>query len=125
MGKLEHPLVESIHHVAVIVSDVNSATAFYQKVFGLPQIERLTARTSANGGAWFKVGALELHLQERWDESARSEQHFALLTKHFDEIVARVSAAGGRVEDAKLINGMRKRGFVYDLDGNRIELLQP
>lgn len=125
MEKLELPLVESIHHVAVIVSDVPAATAFYEKVFGLPQIERLTARTSANGGAWFKVGSLELHLQERPNEGPRSEQHFAFLTKNFDEIMARVSAAGGRTEPAKLINGMSKRGFAYDLDGNRIELLQP
>lgn len=114
----------AIHHVAVIVEDVNKAKNFYKQVFELEEIERLTARTSSNQGAWFKIGSLELHLQGREGKGEKSEQHFALITTNFDAIVARAKELGGRQEEAKLINGMAKRCFLYDLDNNRIELLQ-
>lgn len=120
----EASLVEGLHHVAVVVEDVPAAVAFYQQVFALPRIERLTARLSNHGGAWFRLGSQELHLQERKGAGPKTDQHLAMLTRNFDEILARVPAAGGRVEEAKLIEGMRKRCFVYDLDGNRIELLE-
>jgi catechol 2,3-dioxygenase-like lactoylglutathione lyase family enzyme len=118
-------MVIGLHHVAVIVQNVEKALAFYRGVFELPDRDRLTARVSSHRGAWFQMGALELHLQERAaGETPKSEQHFALLTDKFDEILVRVRELGGRVEEAKLIEGVTKRCFVYDLDQNRIELLQ-
>jgi catechol 2,3-dioxygenase-like lactoylglutathione lyase family enzyme len=116
-------LASSIHHVAVIVADVEKATAFYRAVFEFPDRERLTARVSSNRGAWFQVGSMELHLQERPGETPKSEQHFALMTEHFEEIQKRALANGGGVEEAKLIEGIKKRCFIRDIDGNRIELL--
>lgn len=116
-------LVKSIHHVAVVVADVDKAAEFYRKVFEFPDRVRLTAKVSANRGAWFQVGELELHLQERVGETPKTEQHFALMTEHFEEIQKRAVNHGGRVEEAKLIEGIKKRCFVRDIDGNRIELL--
>ncbi|MGZ3682568.1 MAG: VOC family protein [Bdellovibrionota bacterium] len=115
---------EFFHHVAVVVRDVPAAAEFYRRVFEFPDRKRLTAAVSSHGGAWFQVGPLELHLQERKGDTPKSDQHFALLTERFDEIVARVREHGGRFEEAKLIEGIAKRCFVYDLDGNKIELLQ-
>ena len=112
-----------IHHVAVIVSDVEKAAAFYRAVFEFKDKERLTARVSSHGGAWFAVGALELHLQERKGETPKCEQHFALLTTEFTLICERIVKYGGRLEEARLVDGFKKRCFAYDLDNNRIELL--
>lgn len=117
-------MVMGIHHVAVIVADVDRATEFYRKVFELPDRRRLTAAVSAHRGAWFQVGPLELHLQERKGETPKTEQHFAFMTDKFDEICARVRECGGRIEEGKLIEGVTKRCFLFDLDNNRIELLQ-
>jgi catechol 2,3-dioxygenase-like lactoylglutathione lyase family enzyme len=118
-------MVLSLHHVAVIVRNVDEALKFYRGVFELPDRDRLTARVSSHRGAWFQLGALELHLQERSaGDSPKSEQHFALLTDKFDEIQRRVKDFGGRIEDAKFIEGVQKRCSVYDVDENRIELLQ-
>jgi len=117
-------MVVGIHHVAVVVSDVVKAADFYRKVFELPERKRLTAAVSSHGGAWFQVGPLELHLQERKGETPKSDQHFALLTENFDELCNRVRECGGHVDEAKLIEGVSKRCFVFDLDNNRIELLQ-
>jgi len=116
--------VLGIHHVAVVVADVEAAASFYRKVFEIPDRKRLTAPSSPHGGAWFQVGELELHLQERKGDSPKSDQHFALLTDKFDEVCKRVREHGGLVEEGKLIEGISKRCFLYDLDNNRIELLQ-
>jgi catechol 2,3-dioxygenase-like lactoylglutathione lyase family enzyme len=118
------PAVIGLHHVAVVVANVSAAADFYRKVFELPDRKRLTAAVSSHGGAWFQLGALELHLQERKGETPKTDQHFALLTDRFDEICRRVREYGGRVEEAKLIEGISQRCFLFDLDQNKIELLQ-
>lgn len=110
--------------MAVIVTNVDVSRAFYEKAFGLAPIPRLTESVSKNRGAWFRVGALELHLQERSDSVQKTEQHLALLTTDLEELVRRVEAHGGRSQEAKIIAGFKKRRFVYDPDDNRIELLQ-
>ncbi len=117
-------MTTALHHVAVIVRNVEKAIEFYDGVFGFPHIERLTQSVSKNRGAWYRLGELELHLQERSQTCEKTEQHFALVTTEFDKIVDRVLQKGGRTEEAKLITGMRKRCFVYDIDDNRIELLE-
>jgi catechol 2,3-dioxygenase-like lactoylglutathione lyase family enzyme len=117
-------LVKRIHHVAVIVADVEKSQEFYSSVFGLEPIKRLTATISKNRGAWFKLADQELHLQEREGHIDKTEQHLAFLTENFEEVVSRVKTHGGRYQEAKLTEGFSKRCFVYDIDDNRIELLQ-
>jgi len=117
-------MIIGLHHIAVVVENASLAANFYRKVFEFSDRKRLTAAVSSHGGAWFQLGALELHLQERLGENPKTEQHFALATDHLDEIVRRVRECGGRVEEARPIEGVSKRCFVYDLDSNRIELLQ-
>ena len=115
---------ESIHHVAVVVKDIEKGAAFYRNVFGFGPLKRLTARISTHGGAWFQVGDLELHLQERKEDTQKTDQHFAMVTTRFDELLNNVLAQGGTWEEARLIEGYSKRCFIYDLDRNRIELLE-
>jgi predicted enzyme related to lactoylglutathione lyase len=120
-------LVESVHHIAIIVGDLTRARDFYESCFELSPIPRANEGMSKNPGAWYKVGAgahaLELHLQTRSSDTPKSDQHFALLCTNVEKICVRVVEKGGRVEEAKLIPGFSKRCFVHDLDGNRIELL--
>jgi catechol 2,3-dioxygenase-like lactoylglutathione lyase family enzyme len=113
-----------IHHVALVVENLENSIEFFDKVFALPKINRLTAQVSSHRGAWYQIGSLELHLQERKERLAKTDQHFALMTDQFDEICASILRHGGRIEEAKLITGVSKRCFLYDLDNNRIELLQ-
>lgn len=117
-------LVKQIHHVAVIVKDVERSKEFYRQVFGLETIRRLTEQISTNRGAWFQVGGTELHLQERPESVKKTEQHLAFVTDQLEEVVKRAEQNGGRSEAAKLVEGFSGRRFVYDLDDNRIELLQ-
>lgn len=117
-------LVKSIHHVAILVSDVEKSKKFYEGAMGLEPRKRLTETVSKNRGAWYTLGDLELHLQERQGHKPKTEQHVAFLTSDLDALVKQVEQHGGRSEDAKLIEGFRKRRFVYDIDENRIELLE-
>lgn len=114
----------SLHHIAVVVQDVERALPFYKELFALPERPRSTEGLTKNRGAWLQLGAQELHLQERKESPPKSDQHFALLTDDLDGIVRRARAIGARVDESKPIEGIRKRCFVYDPDGNRIELLE-
>lgn len=113
-----------LDHVAVVVEDLSVAMDFYDQVFALPKIDRLTKKVSHNRGAWYQLGPVELHLLEKPGSGDKTQQHFALNTTAFNEIVKKVPLHGGKVEEAKLIEGVSQRCFVYDPDGNRIELLE-
>lgn len=119
------PLASAFHHVSITVKNLDVALPFYREVFAFPERPRLNEGASQNRGAWLVVNTLELHLQERPAAAVPlNDQHFGLWTEHFDEIVNRVRALGGRVQEARLLDGLSRRCFVYDLDGNKIELLQ-
>lgn len=52
-------IVQSLHHVAVCVTDVARAKHFYGAVLGLPEVPRPTFDF---GGAWYELGGRQLHL---------------------------------------------------------------
>lgn len=113
-----------IHHIAIEVTNVERSRAFYADALGLEEIPRLTEGTSKSGGAWFRLGGGDLHLQERSAGSAKTGQHFALVVEDFGRVVEKAKTLGGQVEEAKLLPGFSQRCFLRDPDHNRIELLQ-
>lgn len=113
-----------VHHIAIEVTDINRSREFYRSVFGVQEIPRLTEGQSNYGGAWFRLGNLDLHLQERPQGGEKSGQHFALEVDNFDEVTRRAESLGGRIEDAKKLEGFGRRCFLRDPDNNRIEILQ-
>jgi catechol 2,3-dioxygenase-like lactoylglutathione lyase family enzyme len=52
--------VQRIEHVAVVVSDVERAKAFYGGVLGLTEVPRPESFDFA--GAWYRNGPTDLHL---------------------------------------------------------------
>jgi catechol 2,3-dioxygenase-like lactoylglutathione lyase family enzyme len=117
-------MTPAVHHIAIEVTNVNRSREFLAAVFGLREIPRLTEGRSNHGGAWFRLGNLDLHLQERPKGSEKNGQHFALEVSNFDEVVSKAPAFGGKVEEAKRLEGFSKRCFLRDPDNNRIEVLQ-
>jgi catechol 2,3-dioxygenase-like lactoylglutathione lyase family enzyme len=112
------------HHIAIEVTNVNRSREFWASVLGLQEIPRLTEGQSKYDGAWFRLGNLDLHLQERPAGGEKNGQHFALEVDNFDEVVGEAPAFGGKVEEAKMLSGFSKRCFLRDPDNNRIEILQ-
>jgi catechol 2,3-dioxygenase-like lactoylglutathione lyase family enzyme len=111
---------QGVHHVAINVSDVDEAIAFYTKALGL------TIRTDRPDfgfpGAWLDAGDQQLHLVQAPAPPAQG-QHFALLVGDLDATIAELREAGVNVGDAMPV-GTARQAFVSDPSGNTIELHQ-
>jgi glyoxylase I family protein len=92
----------TLHHVALIVTDLERSAAFYREVLDLPSMPRPPFETE---GMWLACGPLQLHLIVYPAGSFRTENldsddlHFALRTDDFEGVVARLVQHGFR-EDA-------------------------
>lgn len=115
-----------IDHVAVVVTDVPRAVAFYRDVLGLPEVPRPT--TFDFPGAWLRVGtagqALHLLGADRADD--RGRRHVCLWVDDLQAAAAHAKSRGVEVlwSTKHTIAGV-DRFFVYDPDGNRVELQGP
>ena len=90
---------ETLHHVAVSVSDLARARQFYGDVLGLEEIARPAFPFD---GAWYRVGAgHELHLIVSRDPTFRAgkgvtleDGHLALRVKSFGAALAHLESKG-------------------------------
>jgi catechol 2,3-dioxygenase-like lactoylglutathione lyase family enzyme len=113
-----------IHHIAIVVSDLDKNRKFYAEVLGLKEIERDSTGAVSPKGAWFQMGECELHLQYRESNLPKTDQHFALVVDNIDSVVEAAKQVGAITKSSQPLSGFSKRGFVYDFDQNRIEILQ-
>ena len=111
----------ALHHVNVTVPPEREAEAkhFYGRVLGLEEIYKPDAALSR--GAWYQLGAAQLHLSI---EAAQppSRRHVcyqvtdvAAAERHFRDAGIEI------LDDERPINGI-KRFFLRDPGGNRIEI---
>jgi catechol 2,3-dioxygenase-like lactoylglutathione lyase family enzyme len=108
-----------IGHVNLSIDDVTAAEAFYAGVLGLER--SLRPDDTARAGAWFRLGAVELHLSiEVGAENARSRRHVAFEVAELGRLRAHLEAHGLIVEEGRPAPGLR-RFFVRDPAGNRLE----
>ena len=90
--------IDACHHVAIVVRDAAAARAFYGDLLGLEELERPADLRDRFAGAWYRLGAIELHVFEQPDYSppaAPIGPHIALHTADFDGLVARLRSRGG------------------------------
>ena len=90
--------LETLHHVAVSVSDLARAKEFYGDVLGLEEIARPAFPFD---GAWYRVGNQEVHLIVSRDPTFRTgkgvtleDGHFALRAKSFRAALAHLESKG-------------------------------
>jgi len=98
------------------------ARAFYSGVLGLTEDPK-PPNLAARGGAWFRSGALRLHLGVDPDFPPAGKAHPALLVRGLAELAARCRAAGFPPVTDEPLEGF-DRVYVCDPFGNRIELLE-
>jgi len=103
-------------HVNLRVEKLDDAVRFYKQVMGLEQIQRDDTR---GRGAWFQLGAQQLHLAEDATPQPRSKRHFAVEVRDLAE--ARRSAAE---HGAEIDQEEAGRFWMRDPSGNRIEVVQ-
>ncbi|MBV9903066.1 MAG: glyoxalase, partial [Alphaproteobacteria bacterium] len=75
------------------------------------------------GGAWFQVGALQMHIGVDPEGSPKSKRHICFLTGDLAKAKAQVLKHGVAIEEESVAEGL-SRFFVRDPAGNRIEIGQ-
>ncbi len=111
----------AIHHVAINVTDVDEAVAFYCDVLGFK--ERSDRPDLGFGGAWLDAGGQQLHLIQAEPPESRG-QHFAIQVGDIEAAIAELRRKGLNPSEAAGI-GPSLQAFVADPSGNVIELHQP
>ncbi|WP_308637488.1 VOC family protein [Paenibacillus silvisoli] len=118
---------EGIHHVSLIVADIERAKTFYREVIGLQEIQRPAFDFP---GAWYAVGSggQQLHLLVHEGETKRGggidtrDGHFAIRVTDFDATIAWLTECGiEHRHNRNSITGFSQI-FLLDPDRNIIEL---
>ena len=114
-----------LHHVQVAAPPGREADAraFYGGLLGLPEVEKPVS-LRASGGAWFSLGAQQLHVGVEHEFAPATKAHPGLAVEdaELDELAARLQAAGAPVSWDDRLPGVR-RFYTADPFGNRLELL--
>ena len=113
--------VTQIDHVSVIITDVERSRRFYRDLIGLKEINK--PRMFDFVVLWFELGNHQLHLLLKDRPDTRSPRHFALRVKDARAARAYFREHDVPTEETTPIPGA-DRFFIYDPDGNRIEIIQ-
>ncbi len=116
-----------IHHVSVIVRDLERAKAFYAEVLGLQEIERPPYSLA---GAWFAVGGCghQLHLTVREDISLieggidTRDDHFAIRVESYRDALAWLDRSGVEYQASGRTMAGFPQIFLMDPDRNIVEI---
>lgn len=122
--------IQSVQHVALVVTNLDKAKRFYEQALGLQPLSRPAFDFP---GAWYSIGSQQLHLLvHRPAQSLRNTQkvdsrdgHFAIRIDDYDTAVAHLSSLHIEVKtNPNSVTGW-KQIFLCDPDGNVIELNAP
>jgi catechol 2,3-dioxygenase-like lactoylglutathione lyase family enzyme len=111
-----------LDHCSVIITDVAKARAFYVDVLGLKEIPK--PKTFDFVALWFQLGdGQTLHLLQKPEPDTRSPRHFALRVTDVNAARDYFRSKGIAMQETGPIPHC-DRFFVFDPDGNRIEVIQ-
>lgn len=122
--------IESLHHVALPVSDLDRAARFYREVLGLEEIAR---PPFSFAGKWYRVGShQQLHLIVHPHSTFRHGKpldsrdiHFAIRVPSFERALAWLRSIGYR-EDADRMDPMKMQVTPESVAGfPQIQILDP
>ena len=98
------------------------ARAFYVEVLGMIEAPK-PAELAGRGGCWFESGDVRIHLGvESTEFKPARKAHPGLVCAAFDDLMARLMDEGVKVRFDE--NTDRRRAFIDDAFGNRIELIE-
>jgi len=100
----------------------DDAREFYGRLLGIPEVPK-PSRLVHRGGVWFEAGQLKVHLGVESEFRPSRKAHPALLVTEFAALVAHLRDAGVSIADDDALGG-RRRVYVNDPFGNRLELIE-
>jgi catechol 2,3-dioxygenase-like lactoylglutathione lyase family enzyme len=114
-----------LHHVQLAAPRGSEAVLrqFYGTALGMTEVPK-PAVLAARGGAWFRSGALELHVGIEDDFRPAGKAHPGILVANIDAVAKRLEEHDVAVQWDDNFPGFR-RCYVADPHGNRLELLEP
>jgi catechol 2,3-dioxygenase-like lactoylglutathione lyase family enzyme len=114
-----------LHHVQLAAppGSEEALRHFYGTVLGMSEVPKPPA-LAARGGAWFRGGALELHVGIEDDFRPAGKAHPGIIVSDIDAVVRRLGDHGVAVHWDDNFPGFR-RCYLADPHGNRLELLEP
>lgn len=110
-----------IDHVSVLVTDLAKARQFYRDILGLKEIAK--PRTFDFKVLWFELGNQQLHLLQKPLPDTKSPRHFALRVADIRAARDYIRHHGIDMLETTPIPNC-DRFFIFDPDGNRIEIIQ-
>jgi catechol 2,3-dioxygenase-like lactoylglutathione lyase family enzyme len=119
--------IVQISHVNITVPEASeeATKSFYKNILGLEEIPK-PDKQKKRGGAWFRHGALELHLsiEDAAADNAASRRHVCYVVADIEKAEEHFRAAGVEViPDNRPVEGWL-RFYVRDPGGNRLEIAQ-
>ena len=110
-----------IHHVSIVVTDIERSRNFYGQVLGLREIAY--PATFDFFVVWYDLGSQHIHLIPRDKSETASPRHFALHVGDAKAAREHFAQLGVPTRETTPIPGC-DRFFLHDPDGNLIELMQ-
>src|SRR5258708_21305335 len=132
------PKITGIHHMAIVVDDMDKSLAFWRDALGLPMSEIRDVPTEASQVAFLPTGGSEIELvRPTTDDSGVAKylakrgpgmHHICLEVDDIEGLLAQLTAKGIRLinEEARLLPDGKKYAFVHpeSTSGVLVELYQ-
>jgi catechol 2,3-dioxygenase-like lactoylglutathione lyase family enzyme len=113
--------ITQIDHVSVLITDLERSRRFYRDLLGLKEIAK--PRTFDFVVLWFDLGNQQLHLLHKDQPDTLSPRHFALRVADVPAVRKYFQQHDVAILETTPIPGA-DRFFIFDPDGNRIEIIQ-
>lgn len=111
-----------IDHVSVLITDLAKARSFYNDILGLKEIPK--PKTFDFVALWYDLGGGHtLHLLQKEKPDTQSPRHFCLRVADVKAAREHCNQHGLAIQETGPIPGA-ERFFIFDPDGNRIEIMQ-
>jgi len=113
-----------IDHVQVCIpiGKEEKAREFYEGVLGLKEIPKPDSLLR-NGGMWYQIGDIQLHIGVEEMGVERSKRHPAFIVEDIDAARIYLESRGVKIKDDIPIPQVKRFSF-FDPFGNRFELLK-
>jgi catechol 2,3-dioxygenase-like lactoylglutathione lyase family enzyme len=118
-------MATALHHVNVTVSPALEAATkeFYGLVLGLEQVPKPS--TSRQSGAWYQIGATQLHLSvEPAADRGQNSGHICFTVDDLGAAEKRFRDAGVEIIPDPRPSAGARRFYVRDPGGNQLEIAQ-